>query len=735
MTTPDPLLERAVRLLLERRGTFLLVVAALTVALGFAASRLEFTTSPETILRSTYGEFANLRSHEKVFGGFEHRLVLVVTAEDVFHPEVRDRIRRATERIGALPSVSRVRSLARPGFPLPAAAVGPAGFRKAVAENRLLTPFLVSRDGTTTALLVDLHPEADAPKTREASMDAALTAARAEGLDPMVTGIPAVRGAYATYIAEDLFVLPPLVGLLLAALLYLSFRRLGVVLALLGVVGLAAVWTVGVMSLTGGRVTALTAILPALIEVVGVATGVHVVAQFREERARGADPRTAARLAMVRMALPCGLTALTTAVGFSSLAVARIGDVREFGLYSAVGAVLAFLLGVPMVGILLSYGAGARAEAGVFFRKPLLLLARAVGRRPWFAIALGAGLAVVSAVGILRLENDTYMLEDVRSGAPIHEATRTADGQLGGVIGFDLVLRFPEGLLEKAGLTWLGKVEERLRGLSGVRGVVGPGTLVREAARVVPLPSGTPPGLLLRGIEARGGEDAVRAFVAEDGLMARVIVRTGDVGSSRSSALRSEVLDVVRADAPAGVEVSVGGLTVLAEELLGRLVGEMGKSVLLAFAVIFLLMSLLFRSLWIGALSMVPNVFPLLAAGGFMGFAGITIRSSIALIFAVALGIAVDDTIHLLTRYVRERRAGGGLRRAVSRAIRYTGRPVVLTSAILCAGFLAFLVSGFKATEQFGLIAAVTIVAALVGDLVILPALLLCGPVPPGDES
>jgi predicted RND superfamily exporter protein len=89
----------------------------------------------------------------------------------------------------------------------------------------------------------------------------------------------------------------------------------------------------------------------------------------------------------------------------------------------------------------------------------------------------------------------------------------------------------------------------------------------------------------------------------------------------------------------------------------------------------------------------------------------------------------VDDTIHVLTRFIRERRAGGGRRRAVSRAIRYTGRPVLLTSAILSAGFLAFLVSGFKATEQFGLIAAVTIVAALIGDLVLLPALLLRGPI------
>ena len=110
-----------------------------------------------------------------------------------------------------------------------------------------------------------------------------------------------------------------------------------------------------------------------------------------------------------------------------------------------------------------------------------------------------------------------------------------------------------------------------------------------------------------------------------------------------------------------------------------------------------------------------------------MGLFGITLRSSIALIFAVALGIAVDDTIHVLTRYRRERLGGKGARRAVLRTIRWTGRPVVLTSTVLFFGFLAFALSDFKATYHFGLIAAVTIATALVGDLLLLPGLLLLG--------
>jgi predicted RND superfamily exporter protein len=111
-----------------------------------------------------------------------------------------------------------------------------------------------------------------------------------------------------------------------------------------------------------------------------------------------------------------------------------------------------------------------------------------------------------------------------------------------------------------------------------------------------------------------------------------------------------------------------------------------------------------------------------------MGFAGITVRSSIALIFAVALGLAVDDTIHVLTRYLRERRAGVVNEEAVRIAVRWTGRPVILTSLVLFCGFLTFLMSSFKATSEFGAISAVTIAAALVGDLLLLPAMLILWP-------
>jgi predicted RND superfamily exporter protein len=709
--------------LLTRRGPFLVVLLLMTVALGASASRLEFSTSPETVIETDDESLDLIRSHEVHYGSFERRVVLLLKAENVFDRAFVDRIGQATVALEALEITARVRSLARTGFPVPE---DPDGLRKAVLGNRLLCPFLVSRDGSLTALYVDLTPGGDTADRRAESIDRLVETVKGVGFDPLVAGVPPVRQAYADYIRESLLFLPPFLSAILVLLLYFAVGRILPVLGLLVSIGLATVWTVGIIGASGARVNALTSILPALLMVVGVAAGVHVVAQYQEERERGASSRESSRRAISKMALPCGLAAITTAVGFSSLVVTDLRDVREFGLFSAIGAILMFVIGVPMTGILLSFLPDARASSpvrGFDFSRTLDRLARLIDRRPWTGLAAGGALFAAAVVGLLHLERDTFMLEDIAEDAPIHIATKTVDDRLGGAIGFDLVIDSESDLLDGPALQWLEGLEEEIRGIDGVRGVLGPGTLVAEASRAAGHRAA--PALLLAIAKARGGADVVGAFLREDRRGARIAVRTGDRGSRVVRVIREHVLRAAAADTPPGVTFRVGGLAVLADTVLSRLVGEMAKSTALAFVTIFLLVTLIFRSLKTGILSMIPNFLPLVVAAGFMGFAGITIRSSMALIFAVALGIAVDDTIHMLIRFRRETRAGKTDREATAAAVRYTGRPVVLSSIILIAGFLTYLLAGFVATRQFGIIAAVTIAAAVVGDLLLLPALLV----------
>jgi hypothetical protein len=356
-------------------------------------------------------------------------------------------------------------------------------------------------------------------------------------------------------------------------------------------------------------------------------------------------------------------------------------------------------------------------------------LAELLVRRPGIGFAAGLFLAAFAAAGIPRLTTDSYMLEDIRKGEPIHVAVTTVDRELGGMIGFDLLLSAPDGLLDGDTVAAIQRLEARLGDVPGVRAVAGVGTLLTESARAVGLdPEAVPAGAILGAvretIRARGGEAFVDSLISPGADLVRIIVMTGDIGSNAVRRVREETVALAREMMPESVRFRAGGLALAADSLLSRLLRDLGSTTVVAFVVITILMIGLY-GLRVGLFSMIPNFLPLAVAAGFMGFAGITIRSSIALIFAVSLGIAVDDTIHILTRYRRERRSGATGVEAVERSIRWTGRPVFLTSLVLFVGFLVFLSASFKATQQFGLITATTIAAAWLGDTLLLPSLLL----------
>ena len=166
----------------------------------------------------------------------------------------------------------------------------------------------------------------------------------------------------------------------------------------------------------------------------------------------------------------------------------------------------------------------------------------------------------------------------------------------------------------------------------------------------------------------------------------------------------------------------VTGRSLLALRAMRNVVRDMLVSLFSAFGIIFLAVSLMYRSLRVGLISMVPNVIPLVVTMGFMGLMGITLRTSTLIIFSVSLGIAVDDTIHYITRFREELSRTGDYTASMHRALRSAGRAIVITTLIMIAGFIVFLSSDFKASQDFGLLASITIASALIGSLLFLPA-------------
>jgi len=228
--------------------------------------------------------------------------------------------------------------------------------------------------------------------------------------------------------------------------------------------------------------------------------------------------------------------------------------------------------------------------------------------------------------------------------------------------------------------------------------------------------------LLLYGMS--GNQEDLDVLITQDNSYIRLACQGVDMGTHRYFDLKHETEDRAAELQFSSEAFHFTGRSLLAQRALSNVIRDMLVSIFTAFAAIFITVSILYRSIKVGLVSMVPNVIPLVFTMGFMGFWGMTLRTSTVIIFAISLGIAVDDTIHYITRFREELIRTNDYSRSMYNTLRSAGRAIVLTTLIMISGFLVLLVSNFKATKDFGLLASITIAAALVGSILFLPAAL-----------
>ncbi len=393
---------------------------------------------------------------------------------------------------------------------------------------------------------------------------------------------------------------------------------------------------------------------------------------------------------------------------------AEIPDLADFGRFAALGVGLAFVLTAAvlpgLVVVLVRLLGPGRARGGGPAAR-LAACAVRLGRLPVKPVlAFFAGLSLIAALLAARVEQDSYLTEDLWEDSPyladLHwfEA-RFAPPQVG------------EILAEPAapGADWRDpRLRARLaRLLDEVERIPGVG---RTLSILDALADGLPEAALPLLAEPPLG------LISRDGRTARVLVFVGDIGAR---AIR-RYLDRVRAlgARDPAIRLRPAGIQLLANHQVLTLIDEIELSFAAAFILISLLLTAVHRSLRLGLIGILPNLFPLLATLGFMGLAGIRLRIVVVVTFAISFGLAVDNTIHVLSRYRRERAAGAPAGESLARALSVVGAAVWTTSFLLLAGFATTLFSHFRATFDFGRLACLTILAALAGDLVLLPALL-----------
>jgi predicted RND superfamily exporter protein len=585
------------------------------------------------------------------------------------------------------------------------------------------------------------------PQVSYRAIEAILARPEYAGFEFFHTGDVALNATYnIVFIEDDLPLLTGLAILVIALSLALVFRRpLGVIGPFMVIIFAMAI-SLAVIGLLGWQIDFMFGLMPTLLITVGVADAVHILSEFEIYHRKSGDRRDAVRRTLYLVGPPCLLTSLTTAAGFLSLSLSPVKTVAHLAIYSSAGVLAAFAASVTILVAFLAFGRDPATErakrrleeqagrAERFGRMLHSVASFVIRRRTWILVA-SAVVFVAAGWGIPMLTVDSNFLLEFSEDIPVRRTTQFVDDNMSG--NYSIVYVFdsgePDGIKNPAVLREIERVQKEAEKHPLVNKTYSVVDMMKDINQS--FHNGDPTyyripesreliAQYLLVYEMSGGEE-LRDYVTMDYARTSLELRCK---MKETSLLRGIVDDI---DAHLGEQpldastVSVTGIGALWLKFVEYITVSQIQGALIALTVVSLMMIVVFRSVKIGLLSMIPNIAPVVLIVGFMGWAGIYLDYYRLLIAPVAIGIAVDDTIHLMTRYHYEFSKSRNYERALYDSMSGVGRALFTTSAILVVGFMVNVFSVMDGQKSFGILLSSVIAVALIADFLLMPALIL----------
>ena len=587
--------------------------------------------------------------------------------------------------------------------------------------------WLVSADGSRLLLAARLDLPLDDLDGRRGvvhEFEALLRAEAPSAINLHFSGVSVVELAYERQVLNDQLFATAITSLVLILLLYWTFGNVRSVLVCLTPVTLAIPATLGIMGWLGQPVTIINTVIPAIILVIGVADAVHMLTAWFEARNDGEDKSGATRSMLAATGKACFFTTVTTMGGFFALQSAKLVSVGNFGLSVAIGIFVAWVANqILLPWMLRRINAGNGLPAGRVNRladNAITAALRYAIAKPRYILTAGLLFTVACCAMIPSLDIDQRFNEELPDAHPITRAQQILERDFGGFLGPEISIRRADGasIIDDASMQQLGRFVNALRELPETQHVWS----IRDV-----LPRDVPSAERAQALSAMRAAPAVtqrvRELINEEDNRLAVIVRIGDIGTQRAGEYHADIERLAGEIWGAEYRVEIVGQWWLAQHGMRLLLRDMLTSLATAMLIVLPLMWLALKELRLFAAAAVANLLPLVLPLAFMAASGITLRIGTAVVLAIALGIVVDNTLHIIIRMRAQLTAGGEQQEQVYRAMRGTGRAVIFTTLALVGGFLSMLSNQLMAIRDMGLVAAVTIIGAMLADLLFLPAL------------
>lgn len=733
-----------------------MVMAAFALLGGMSVyfgTKVKFSFDFEQFFPEGDEELAFFRTFVEDFESDENFMLIAVRRQDgVFEQEFLEKIHDLTLKTRDLPHVVESQSLTKLGYPVKTPfgiTTIPAIHRddpdryaedkaRILADERFAYNFITPDARTLTVFLkmIDYIPLKES-RVFMKELDKLMAQYGFEEYHYL--GRPYFQRELVAMQQREILVSALISGLLVALLLWLLLRRFwGVFISLISI-ALSMILFVGFLGVTGRELSMLSALYPLLMIIVSTSDVVHILSKYQDEFLKGSDRKTAITITIKEIGLATFMTSATTAVGFLSLFTSRIVPIREFGVNAAVGVMLAFFTVIIFTTTLLTWFDAnqiSRLGKGQENWNRLLNKIYLFTTRKQRSIVTGTLVVIaISLVGISMVTTNYDIVNNLPRGKKITEDFLFFERELAGFRPVEFAVFAQKGYRadDFAVLQQIDTVEQYLRTFPDIQAVNSITTVYKSINRMnannapdaYRLPPNEEQHESYRRLASKIPKSGADILLSKDGAKARITSRVKDCGADSIKLIYTKIDQYIASHTDPGIaKFRRTGTGIIIDKNAEYVRSSLFKGLLMSILIIGGLMGLVFKSLRMLLVSMVPNVIPLLVAGALLGFFNIELEAGVSIIFTVVFGIAVDDSIHFLSRYRLLRGRGIEIEQAIHATMIETGKPIVQTTILLFFGFLVLLFSISPPSVAIGIIISATLFSALICDLLLLPLLL-----------
>jgi hypothetical protein len=755
------------RIILKNRVAILVAIGLITVAMGFMVTKVKIRYDFAALLPSTDSTLINYEAFKERFGEDGDVLVIGVEQPELFTQSKYRAWYELGEEINELEGVEEVLSAARcyqlvrndslkrfdfrrvlEGLPKSQKELD--SVKQEVVNVKFYDNLLWDEESGIAVMAVTMNATVLDSKKRVALTDEIVKAGKKYeeelGAELRYSGMPYIRSLLAKVVRDEMVLFIVYAILVTAIIMFIFFRSFKVVMVAMTVVAVGSLWSIGFVAILGYQLSILTGLVPPLMIVIGVANCIFLLNKYHTEfRAHGNKIKGLQRVVR-KVGKATLLTNATTAAGFATFTVVESSVMREFGVVAASSIMCIFVLSLLLVPIIFSFLKEPKARhvkhldrkpSQVFVSKIVEIVLSYRARVYWFF----GTCVVIGLYGITLITSDGKIVDDFPKGHHVLQDLDFFEKHFGGVVPFEIQIDAlkPDKALSAGTLRRIEKLQNAVSDYPEFSRAVSMTEVVKSLKqayyRGMPskydLPSGAERSFILSYAQNNkaqsGGNEVLRSFIDSANQITRVSFQMKDAGTDETERLLSEIRPILDSIFnPKRYETLITGTSVVYLRGTEYLVKNLFVSLGIAVVLISILMAYMFRSWRMVAVSLIPNIVPLIFTGALMGFLGITIKPSTILVFSIAFGISVDDTIHFLAKYRQELEANNWrIKRSVILALHEVGISMAYTSIVLFFGFSIFNLSTFGGTKALGMLVSITLLVAMFSNLILLPSLLL----------